>query len=210
MDNRESFRSGLVAATLRAARSAATQFAAEGLYSFALYTSGEYNYVSCSVSTQAGLEQAASRYMADERFRRRWADHAVAMRQLKWSPCDSPHHCTLQDEFDAAGAWLDALWEDCQDDDDGDGDGDGDDYDDEDMDDAYSQLCDFVHQSCAEALGEVRRARIFSDAVTLNILMGDPSDEDRLANAASLNDPEVIERLRADLDGLHDDVAHEH
>lgn len=198
MDAREAFRSELIAASLRAARSALTRFGEEQIYSFALYTSGEYNYVFASVSTQTGLEKAANRYMADDNFRRMWGDHARAMRQLKWSPCDSPHHLALQDDFGTAGAWLDALWDACEDD------ADDEDFDDEVTDDEYSQLCDFIHQTFAEALNEVRNARLFTDAVTLNILMGDQGDEDRLTHAAALNEPAVVERLRADLDGLHD------
>lgn len=202
MDNREAFRSELITATLAAAREAASKFSAEGLYSFALYTSGEYNYVFASVATQAGLEQVATRYLTDERFRRAWGDHAGAMQHLKWSPCDSPHHAALQDGFHAAYALLDALWDECEDDL-------GDEDDDEEVDDEYSQLCDFIHQTFAEALLAVRHAKIFTDAVTLNILMGDQGDDDRISNAETLNEPALVEQLRTDLERLDHNLLHE-
>ena len=193
MDGKQAFQTELTAATLRAARRAVEQFGDEGIYSFALYTSGEYSYVFASLSTRTGLARVAERYLADERFARAWRDLPTAMEQLKWSPCDSPHHLALEDGFAAAGELLDALWEEIPDDDE--------DFDDEDMDDDYNRLCNFIHGAFAEALSEVRNAGIFGEEVTLNILMGDQSDEMRLENAASLNDAATMERLRADLAG---------
>ena len=193
MDPREAFRTELIEATLEATRSAASRFAEERIYSFALYTSGEYNYVFASISTMAGLKDVAGRYLARAGFRRKWGDLGVAMRHLKWSPCDSPHHEALLEGFAAAQDRLDTLWNACEDD------VDDEDYDDEAADDDYSQLCTFALRSFAEALLHVRRAGIFDDTVTLNILMGDQSDDERLEFAAALNDAPVVERLRVDL-----------
>lgn len=194
MDDKPAFQKELTAATLRAARQAVEQFTDEGIYSFALYTSGEYNYVSASISTRSGLAQVAERYLTDKRFARAWTDLSTTMAQLKWSPCDSPHHPALEQEFTAAGDLLDALWGEIDEDDD-------EDFDDEDMDDDYHRLCTFVHGAFAEALREVRNAGIFGAEVTLNILMGDQGNDERLENAAQLNDPATVERLRDDLAG---------
>lgn len=193
MDAREAFRSELTAATLHAAREAVARFGAERIYSFALYTSGEYNYVFASVSTQAGLEQVARRYLDKPDFRRMWGTLDVAMAQLRWSPCDSPHHVALEEGFAATQAQLDTLWDAVDDD------VDDEDFDDEATDDDYSRLCDVVVQACAEALQAVRGAGIFHAGVTLNILMGDQGDDERVAYAAALNEPVAAERLCAEL-----------
>jgi hypothetical protein len=193
MDGNLAFQQELTAATLRAARRAVEQFGDEGIYSFALYNSGEYRDGFATLSTRSGLAKAAPRYLTNEHFARAWRDLPTAMEQLKWSPGDSPHFLALIDEFAAAGELLDALWAEIPDDDE--------DFDDEDMDDDYNRLCRFVHDAFVQALHEVRNAGIFDGEVTLNILTGDQSDEERLENAASVNDAATVERLRADLAG---------
>lgn len=193
MDARDAFRSELTAATLRAAREAVARFGSERIYSFALYTNGEYNYLFASVSTQAGLERVARHYLEKPDFQRRWETLDVAMAQLKWSPCDSPHHVALEDGFAAAQAQLDMLWDAIEVED-----VDDEDFDDEWGDDDYSHLCSFVVQASAEALDGVRRAGIFDEGVTFNILMGDQGEDERLLYAAALNDTAVVGRLRED------------
>ena len=193
MDARDAFRSELTAATLRAAREAVARFGSERIYSFALYTNGEYNYLFASVSTQAGLERVARHYLENPGFRRAWKTLDVAMAHLKWSPCDSPHHVALEDGFAAAQAQLDMLWDAIDE-----VDVDDEDFDDEWPDDDYSRLCGFVVEASAEALDGVRRAGIFDEGVTFNILMGDQDEDERLHYAAALNDAAAVVRLRED------------
>ena len=83
----------------------------ERVYSFALYTSGEYNYVTVTFSTETGLRKTAERYLATEPYRSEWRSVKDASKQLRWSPCDSPHHEEYGEEFEEAGALLNGLWE---------------------------------------------------------------------------------------------------
>ena len=86
----------------------------ENIYALALYHNGDCSsYLSVSFSTQTGLRQVAETYT-------RHSDMSLAeqMVMLKWSPCDSPHHCiyeSLSDSIDELihelSDSLEATWE---------------------------------------------------------------------------------------------------
>jgi len=178
MKQMSEFQAELTAATLRAARRAASEFETEGVYSFALYTSGEYNYVTVSVSTLTGLRAVANRYMAEDGYKRKWRTMESAERELRWSPCDSPHHDVYTEEFDEVGSALRDLWE----------------VADAGADEELDEFAESVHHAFVYALRAVRDAGVFEADVVLNVLKGDQTDEERVETSQMLNAPEVHEK----------------
>jgi hypothetical protein len=157
----------------------------EYFYCVALYTSGEYGYLVDSISTIEGLEQVAKRYLEDEDYQNDWGTLDVAMRELKWSPCDSPYHCEFDGSFDRVSEILDSIWEAV----------------DHDSDDEYMDTCKEIHETCTAALVKLRDSGLFNkDQVVFNLLMGDQSNEERLLNAEAVNSETVVGWLRKELD----------
>lgn len=183
MKKTEAFQTALDTATLRAAVKAAAQYSGEGIYSFALYTSNEYSYVIATVSTTVGLRTVAKRYMAQYNFEAPWDTFEGAEKELKWSPCDSPHHDVFSEEFHEAQALLEELWN----------------ATDMDSYEEFEKTTEAVHAAFIRSLGKVREAGVLDRSVVLNLLMGDQSDEERLENATALNSPDTLAGFGKDL-----------
>jgi hypothetical protein len=173
----------LLSATISVAHRAVKELREEEIYSFGLYTSGEYSYVFVSVSTQAGLNQVASEYLKQPHYQEEWSSLEEARRQLKWSPCDSPHHTSFFDEFSSANELIEELWSTLTDL----------------SEDGFDETVESIHEVFVEVLQAVRDAAILPEDVVFNVLMGDQSDESRLNNAAVLNSPQTLARLRSEL-----------
>jgi len=166
-------------------RASLKRHAGEHFYCVALYTSGEYGYLVDSMSTTEGLELVARRYLEDKTYQDKWGTLDVAMRELKWSPCDSPFHCEFDGSFDRVSQILDSLWQAI----------------DDDSDEANMRTCKEIHETCIAALSKVRDSGLFiKEEVVFNLLMGDQSDEERLLNAEAVNSKPVIDSLRKELE----------
>ena len=66
------------------------------IYSFGLYTSGEYSYLCITANTSEGLQEAALNYHKLDGYSNRSLDDLETV--LKWSPPDWKYHATLQVE----------------------------------------------------------------------------------------------------------------
>jgi hypothetical protein len=170
----------LNAATLQAARHVIADHSREGIYSFALYTSDGCEYVFATFSTMAGLEQAANAYLTKEHFRQEWGDLPTAMRRLKWNPCDSPYHQTLVSLFETSQNLLDVI-NSCET---------------SESEEEFLMRCEALDDVFLESLSQVRSSGMFDASVVLNLLRGDQSDEERLENAALLNEKSRVTLLR--------------
>lgn len=168
------FRTVLEEVTVQAARLAVDRYAQEDIYSFALYTSGGFEYVFPTLATETGLNAAAERYR-QSRIAKNAADLDFRT-MLRWSPCDSPHHQSLGDieGVERAGKLLRKFWKSV----------------DNESDEAFVDAEKAVHDAMIQALAAVRDRGIFQGRVAFNVLKGDQSDEERL---------EFSERLNADV-----------
>ena len=164
----------------------------ERIYSIALYNSGDdWCYLSPTVSTYAGLRQAAEGYTKNEFFREKSIPDLECL--LKWSPCDSPHHGTYEESMprtDQALRPLSDLMEDL--------------YDEEEDDWSESYvLHDLLVDACIETLQLLDQKGVFGKdlnrlQITLNFLNGDQSNEERLERALRLNPASLCDRLAGD------------
>jgi Domain of unknown function (DUF4303) len=169
---------------LAVCRASVEKHAGEQFYSVALYTSGEYLDIADSIATTEGLTKVTKEYLQDKYYKKQWGTLEVGMRDLKWSPCDSPYHCEFEN-FVQTAQILNVIWQSV----------------DEEADGAVLRTCQKIHEACIAALQRVRDAGIFrQDQVIFNLLMGDQSDEERLLNAESLNSPDMLKQLCSELD----------
>ena len=166
----------------RVFRMAVEQYGSEGIYGAALYTSGEIAYVFDTLLTYQGLETVARRYLENKSFREECGTLDAAMRQLKWSPCDSPHHCEFQDHFKHANELIEQMRPVIDDNEVG------------------ERMWEEVHGVFIGVLKGVRNTGIFDDSVVLNVLMGDQSDEERLLNAEILNSSQALMLFEKELE----------
>lgn len=172
----------------RVCRSSLQKHVGEDFYSVALFTSGERAYVLDSLATLQGLERCARRYLAKPPFKERWGTLEIAMRNLKWSPADSPYHCEFDSEFAGVQHILDATWEQI-------GGIDGS------SEEEYMSTCDAISDTCVEVLRSIRASGIFdAERVVFNVLMGDEDDESRLLTAERLNSERVVNWYRRELE----------
>jgi hypothetical protein len=158
-------------ADLRDAWAATTRLVGEQqVYGFGPYTHLDASYFVGTCSSEQGLLASARACVAgDER------ELAATVARLRWSPCDSPLHCTIGD-FVRSCAVLDVL---------------------EDVDE---QVAEQVFEAALIALETLDGAGVFGsgaqrEALTLGLWMGDQSDEQRLAYVRRLNPPEVARRF---------------
>ena len=80
----------------------------EKLYSFGLYTSGDYTYLAITSNTLEGLNISAAEYRSESNYSQ--LDIGELEIMLKWSPPDWNYHCTLEPiEFDFVDKKLQDL-----------------------------------------------------------------------------------------------------
>ena len=173
----------LTGALATAARAAFEQLRAENpderFYCYALYTTGEYRWISPLVCGENALRNVATSY--DEN------DIENQMLELRWSPADSPYMEMGLEHFDPVEALLAALPHI---------------YDLSPVE--FRDRVDRVHACCTAALQRLDADGFFGagaerDAVIVNILQGDQSNRSRLDNAKVLNPPAAWDRLAAAL-----------
>ena len=184
MEILQQLRDELESAMITACMSSIDKHKGETFYSVSLYTSGEYGYYFDSIATLEGLKYAAERYLDNEDFRDEWKTLAKAMRELKWSPCDSPYHCEFQNEFRRVNQIVQEIWQKV-----------------DDSEEAVLETCEAIHEIGVVVLTSIKNSRIFDPHdVVFNILKGDQSDEERVAIAEHLNSKKLVERLKLDLE----------
>lgn len=167
-----------------ACRASLARHSGEEFYCVALYTSGSYDDLVDSVATFQGLEKVALEYLEDKHYQDEWGTLEAAMRELKWSPCDSPYHCEFEGKFGRVNEIIQSCWQEIDHHDDGES----------------RQLCRRIHETAIAVLKQVRDSGLFDPSlVVFNLLMGDQSDEERLVNAEELNSPHIIEQFRGEL-----------
>ena len=161
----------------------------EAFYSFALFTSGDMAYVFPTASTEQGLTQVAHQYF--EKGEATGSNLQQERDSLRWSPGDSPLHMEGQPFFEAVNKLTATI-----------GDIVG-----EFPEDSWDEFDAFVAQFmtvCINVLKRLDAEGLFGrddqrNAITLNILMGDQSDEEMLKYAKLLNPPPAYERFRKEL-----------
>ena len=135
----------LEATMLNVCRASLAKNAGEHFYCVALFTSREYRYLADSVATFEGLEQVARKYLKDKYYQDTLGTIDVAMRKLKWSPCDSPHHCEFVGDFNSVDEILDSMWSAVA----------------EDSHHEYVTTCKNIHDTCIAVLSKVRDSGLF-------------------------------------------------
>lgn len=182
----------LTQATRLAFQSLKQHYESEIIYAFALYTHGDFSYVTSTASSEEGLTKVAQKYIAEGRHNNRSLSEQRIL--LRWSPADSLLHEVGGEFFndidpllEEANAIMDAL------------------YDEEnDSWDAVEAFAQRVESSFIMALQTLDSEGLFGTgeqrkAITVNLLMGDQSDESRVQHAQQLNPPEVWQRLAREL-----------
>ena len=159
----------------------------EQVYSWALYSSGdEWCYLFPTVSTVTGLQRAAQQYRSTPRYERFSLEELECA--LKWSPCDSPHHGAYAESMPATAGLIGPVVEKMQS---------LDEHEAAELDGALVEIClQVLERLDADGHFGVGMAR---EAVTVNLLNGDQTDEERLARARRLNPARVYDRLRDDV-----------
>lgn len=168
-----------------AAQASLERHRGENFYGVALHTSSGSRYLVDSNFTTTGLRAVASEYLQMDRYRDDWKTLDVAMRELKWSPCDSPYHAEFACHFDEVNEVLDAIWSKV------------------DLDSAsdFLKTCRAIHETAVAALVALRDSGLFpKDQVVFNLLMGDQSNEDRYLNAEQINSQAVLASYRSELE----------
>ncbi len=165
------------------------EFAEDNIYSLALYTSGDYGYLTTSCSTNTGLRIAAEKYSAEKYF----AGYSIQQieEELKWIPCDSPHHLAFGKEMLVDDLMNELSQESFRL------------YMQDKFEESDSVRRD-TEQVLVRVLQSLDREGIFGcgnlrEGMVINILKGDQSDEERLKFAKLLNSSNVFNRFRKEL-----------
>jgi hypothetical protein len=163
----------------------------EHFYSFALVTSGDMAYVYPTASTEEGLTQAAQKYIDKGRKSDKGKTLEQMRDELRWSLGDSYLNMEDNTYFEAVNALVANIS----------------DIIDEFPEDSWDEFDTFVAQFmgvCTDVLKRLDSENVFGageqrDAITLNILMGDQSDDEMRKYAKLLNAASVYERFCMEL-----------
>ncbi len=150
----------------------------ETVYGVGVYSCPMATYVGMTLFSEEGLTEAAASYAGPD------GELDEQRKQLRWSPCDSPHHMWAEACFDGAQAVLDAAPNPY---------GPGADS----ASHVQSAFAAFV-----QALRELDREGLFGDGLgrpLLSIWCGDQSDADRIDFARQLNDATLVSRFEDEI-----------
>ena len=187
----DTFRSLLYTASKAAFSGIQNAHANEHFYSFALVTSGDMAYVYPTASTEEGLTQAAQKYIDKGNKGGQGKTLQQLRDELRWSLGESYLNMEDNTYFEAVNALVANIS----------------DIIDEFPKDSWDEFNTFVAQFmgvCTEVLKRLDSENLFGDgeqrdAITLNILMGDQSDEEMRKYAKLLNPASVYERFCMEL-----------
>ena len=153
----------------------------EDVYGVALYSTALVDYLGCTIFTEQGLEKVVAQYRSQDSYR----DESVEQlrRDLRWSPCDSPHHMERLEIFeplDAAAADWSARLRELEDPDFS-----------AEVDAAYARLLDGV-------LAFRNRSLPARSEIVTTMFWGDMSEEELLAFVRHCNPADVADAFEAD------------
>ena len=163
------------------------RFPGHQLYSFGPYTTGTFEYLVPTASSDRGLAEAVATYKQGKSYAATPVE-TLAL-QLKWSPCDSPLHeeVSFEDEVTAfmerAAEGLRSAYE-------------------EEDHAACRELDESVHVAMCTALKTLDLRGVFgtgAERPLINIWKGDQSEQERISFAEILNPAPVVDGFRAEL-----------
>lgn len=153
-----------------------SEYPAQTLYGFCLYSTPLVEYLGVTLFTEEGLTAVAEQYQNAHRFRHK--SLAQLKQTLRWSACDSPHHDENEDIFEAVNDKLQLLHEDAEA------------LESEEAFDAYLKA---LYAILVRALNEVKAMRPLNpQAILFSVWFGDQSDADIDYFVRSSNDKEMV------------------
>ncbi|ABI39065.1 hypothetical protein Shewmr4_1992 [Shewanella sp. MR-4] len=153
-----------------------SEYPAQTLYGFCLYSTPLVEYLGATLFTEEGLTAVAEQYQNDHRFRHK---SLTQLKQtLRWSACDSPHHNENEDIFEAINDKLQLLQEDAEA------------LESEKTYDAYLKA---LYAILVRALNEVKAMRPLNpQAILFSVWFGDQSDTDINYFVQNCNNKEMV------------------
>lgn len=153
-----------------------SQYPAQTLYGFCLYSTPLVEYLGVTLFTEEGLTAVAQKYQNDKSFRHK---SLTQLKQtLRWSACDSPHHDENEDIFEAINDKLQLLQEDAEA---------------LESEAAYDAYLKALYAILVRALNEVKAMRgLNPQAILFSVWFGDQSDKDIEYFVQSCNDKDMV------------------
>lgn len=153
-----------------------SQYPAQTLYGFCLYSTPLVEYLGATLFTEEGLTAVAEQYQNHHRFRHK--SLAQLKQTLRWSACDSPHHNENEDIFEAINDKLQLLQEDAEA---------------LESEEAYDAYLKALYAILVRALNEVKAIRPLNpQAILFSVWFGDQSDADIDYFVQNCNDKEMV------------------
>ncbi|MFB2779948.1 DUF4303 domain-containing protein [Shewanella mangrovisoli] len=153
-----------------------SEYLAETVYGFCLYSTPLVEYLGVTLFTEEGLTAVAQKYQNDKSFRHK--SLAQLKQTLRWSACDSPHHDENEDIFEAINDKLQLLQEDAEA---------------LESEAAYDAYLKALYAILVRALNEVKAMRgLNPQAILFSVWFGDHSDEDIEYFVRSCNDKDKV------------------
>ena len=176
----------LVPACVQAFREMRANHEGERFYCMALFTSGEFGYISPTAMTEEGLAAVVARYREDPAYSKETREDL--QQSLRWSPCDSPLHLEGEEAFAAAQGVVREMSQALR------GINTDDDW------DEFDAFCDSIRDGLSDVLQEVDRQGVFGvgeerEQVFVAVMMGD-QDESILDYGERLNPSATFERFQ--------------
>lgn len=153
-----------------------SEYPAETVYGFCLYSTPLVEYLGVTLFTEEGLTAVAQKYQNDKSFRHK---SLTQLKQtLRWSACDSPHHDENEDIFAAINDKLQLLQEDAEA---------------LESEEAYDAYLKALYAILVRALNEVKTMRgLNPQAILFSVWFGDQSEADIEYFVQSCNDKEMF------------------
>lgn len=153
-----------------------SEYPAQTLYGFCLYSTPLVEYLGVTLFTEEGLTAVAEQYQNDHHFRHK---SLTQLKQtLRWSACDSPHHDENEDIFEAINDKLQLLQEDAEA---------------LESEEAYNAYLKALYAILVRALNEVKAMRPLNpQAILFSVWFGDQSDADIDYFVQNCNDKEMV------------------
>ncbi|MEJ6521924.1 DUF4303 domain-containing protein [Shewanella bicestrii] len=153
-----------------------SEYPAQTLYGFCLYSTPLVEYLGVTLFTEEGLTAVAEQYQNDHHFRHKSLTQLT--QTLRWSACDSPHHDENEDIFEAINDKLQLLQEDAEA---------------LESEEAYNAYLKALYAILVRALNEVKAMRPLNpQAILFSVWFGDQSDADIDYFVQNCNDKEMV------------------
>lgn len=183
-----SFSQNVKIGTMNAFKSFLETSSNESIYSFGLYTSGEYSYLTITGNTEEGLKREAVRYSKIDSYKHKLLTDIEA--RLRWSPCDWDYYDSITvKEFEAVGNFLEELRG----------------YSDDiiDLVDDFDQALDFINSKITQRLDELFIDALkqtknsflpISNSIIYSVWMGDQSEKEREFFVSKINSESTTQK----------------